>query len=102
MKLIEVFIYFLGECMNKECQYLHVDPESRIRDCPWYDRGFCKHGKHWTAFDNVDLNMVVIYMQQQFQRIENIQFKITLCTMTMHTLFGISLILYRLTTYAIK
>lgn len=35
-----------GECMNKECQYLHVDPESRVRHCPWYDRGFCKHGMY--------------------------------------------------------
>ena len=35
---------FSGECSNKECQYLHIDPESKIKDCPWYDRGFCKHG----------------------------------------------------------
>ena len=35
----------VGECSNKECQYLHIDPESKIKDCPWYDRGFCKHGK---------------------------------------------------------
>ena len=34
----------VGECSNKECQYLHIDPESKIKDCPWYDRGFCKHG----------------------------------------------------------
>lgn len=34
-----------GECSNKECPFLHIDPESKIKDCPWYDRGFCKHGK---------------------------------------------------------
>ncbi|EPY90046.1 cleavage and polyadenylation specificity factor subunit 4 isoform 3 [Camelus ferus] len=34
----------LGECSNKECPFLHIDPESKIKDCPWYDRGFCKHG----------------------------------------------------------
>lgn len=33
-----------GECSNKECPFLHIDPESKIKDCPWYDRGFCKHG----------------------------------------------------------
>ena len=31
-------------CHNKECPFLHIDPESKIRDCPWYDRGFCRHG----------------------------------------------------------
>lgn len=34
-----------GECSNKECPFLHIDPESKIKDCPWYDRGFCKHGR---------------------------------------------------------
>ncbi|KAI9192926.1 cleavage and polyadenylation specific factor 4 [Polychytrium aggregatum] len=33
-----------GECSNPECMYLHVDPASKMKDCPWYDRGFCKHG----------------------------------------------------------
>ena len=47
-------------CHNKECPFLHIDPEakvsiwqilssflwpiSQVRDCPWYDRGFCRHG----------------------------------------------------------
>ena len=31
-------------CHNKECPFLHIDPEAKIRDCPWYDRGFCRHG----------------------------------------------------------
>lgn len=35
-----------GQCSNKECQYLHIDPMSKIKDCPWFDRGFCKHGKN--------------------------------------------------------
>lgn len=35
-----------GECSNKECPFLHIDPESKIKDCPWYDRGFCKHGRY--------------------------------------------------------
>lgn len=34
-----------GECSNKECPFLHIDPDSKIKDCPWYDRGFCKHGE---------------------------------------------------------
>uniref|UniRef100_A0A7M4FCY1 Cleavage and polyadenylation specificity factor subunit 4 n=1 Tax=Crocodylus porosus TaxID=8502 RepID=A0A7M4FCY1_CROPO len=33
-----------GRGGNKECPFLHIDPESKIKDCPWYDRGFCKHG----------------------------------------------------------
>ncbi|KXS13686.1 hypothetical protein M427DRAFT_113242 [Gonapodya prolifera JEL478] len=33
-----------GECTNSECQYLHIDPNSKVKDCPWYNRGFCKHG----------------------------------------------------------
>ena len=33
-----------GECHNKDCPYQHIDPESKIKDCFWYDRGYCKHG----------------------------------------------------------
>ncbi|XP_075760137.1 putative cleavage and polyadenylation specificity factor subunit 4-like protein isoform X3 [Pelodiscus sinensis] len=33
-----------GECSNRECPFLHIDPASRIKDCPWYNRGFCKQG----------------------------------------------------------
>lgn len=40
-----------GECSNKECPFLHIDPESKIKDCPWYDRGFCKHGRSCSAVD---------------------------------------------------
>ena len=34
-----------GRCDNKDCQYQHIDPADKIKDCPWYDRGFCRHGK---------------------------------------------------------
>lgn len=33
-----------GECSNPECMYLHIDPESKVKECPWYARGFCRHG----------------------------------------------------------
>ncbi|KAL7753055.1 RNA-binding component of cleavage and polyadenylation factor [Sorochytrium milnesiophthora] len=33
-----------GECSNAECLYLHIDADSRRRECPWFARGFCKHG----------------------------------------------------------
>ena len=23
---------------------MHIDPLNKIKDCPWYDRGFCRHG----------------------------------------------------------
>lgn len=42
--LRSVSAFGTGECSNKECPFLHIDPESKIKDCPWYDRGFCKHG----------------------------------------------------------
>eukprot|EP00455_Lapot_gusevi_P003300 TRINITY_DN11357_c0_g2_i2.p1 TRINITY_DN11357_c0_g2~~TRINITY_DN11357_c0_g2_i2.p1 ORF type:complete len:306 (-),score=25.21 TRINITY_DN11357_c0_g2_i2:264-1181(-) len=35
-----------GQCLNEECLFLHVNPEERIKECPWYNRGFCKHGPH--------------------------------------------------------
>ncbi|KAG9462667.1 hypothetical protein GDO78_013622 [Eleutherodactylus coqui] len=44
-KMPECYFYSkFGECSNKESPFLHIDPESKIKDCPWYDRGFCKHG----------------------------------------------------------
>jgi cleavage and polyadenylation specificity factor subunit 4 len=33
-----------GECSNPECIFLHINKEDKIRACPWFDRGFCKHG----------------------------------------------------------
>ena len=39
------FFQKFGECNNKDCQYLHVEADAlKVRDCAWYDRGFCKHG----------------------------------------------------------
>merc|ERR1712130_451102 len=34
-----------GECLNEECIFRHVDADEQLSDCPWYARGFCKHGK---------------------------------------------------------
>ncbi|XP_039271374.2 cleavage and polyadenylation specificity factor subunit 4-like [Styela clava] len=46
-KMPECYFYSkFGRCDNKDCQYQHIDPASKIKDCPWYDRGFCKHGPH--------------------------------------------------------
>jgi cleavage and polyadenylation specificity factor subunit 4 len=33
-----------GECSNVECMYRHINPEENQKECPWYARGFCKHG----------------------------------------------------------
>nr|XP_047920437.1 putative cleavage and polyadenylation specificity factor subunit 4-like protein isoform X4 [Anser cygnoides] len=33
-----------GECSNKDCPFLHVDAAADNGACPWYDRGFCRHG----------------------------------------------------------
>ena len=38
------FFSKFGECNNPECMYLHINPESKVRECPWYTRGFCKNG----------------------------------------------------------
>lgn len=44
------FFQKFGECNNKDCQYLHIDADAlKIRDCAWYDRGFCKHGERKTV-----------------------------------------------------
>ena len=42
--IVNHFYSLPDACHNKECPFLHIDPESKIRDCPWYDRGFCRHG----------------------------------------------------------
>ncbi|RVD90992.1 zinc finger domain-containing protein [Tubulinosema ratisbonensis] len=38
------FFSKFGECTNRDCLFLHVDPESVYRECLWYKRGFCRHG----------------------------------------------------------
>lgn len=32
------------ECHNRDCLFQHLKPEDKIKDCPWYDRGHCRHG----------------------------------------------------------
>lgn len=41
------FLGFSGD-RNKERPFLHVKPAFKTQDCPWYDRGFCKHGEALT------------------------------------------------------
>lgn len=44
-KMPECFFFSkYGQCNNKECPFLHIDPEQKVKVCPWYDRGFCRHG----------------------------------------------------------
>jgi len=38
------FFSKFGECNNPECLYLHINPDEKANECPWYARGFCKHG----------------------------------------------------------
>ncbi|KAJ1941740.1 Cleavage and polyadenylation specificity factor subunit 4 [Kickxella alabastrina] len=39
------FFTNFGRCnTGEECSYQHINPEARIKECPWYARGFCKHG----------------------------------------------------------
>ena len=38
------FFSTFGKCMNPECLFLHLKVEDTIKECPWYMRGFCKHG----------------------------------------------------------
>ncbi|KII63273.1 Cleavage and polyadenylation specificity factor subunit 4 [Thelohanellus kitauei] len=33
-------------CSNKDCPFLHGDVDSKLRNCPFYDRGFCSNGKN--------------------------------------------------------
>ncbi|NWW94831.1 CPSF4 factor, partial [Rhynochetos jubatus] len=33
-----------GDFSNKDCPFLHVDVTTSTVGCPWYDRGFCRHG----------------------------------------------------------
>lgn len=43
-RYVKISYELLDACHNKECPFLHIDPETKVRDCPWYDRGFCRHG----------------------------------------------------------
>lgn len=33
-----------GFCTQSECLYLHIDPNSKIAECPLYNRGYCPDG----------------------------------------------------------
>src|ERR1043165_3562875 len=45
-KMPECWFYSrYGECSNEDCMYLHIDPESKIKECALVARGFFKHGK---------------------------------------------------------
>ncbi|NXJ70230.1 CPSF4 factor, partial [Rostratula benghalensis] len=44
-RMPECYFYSkFGECGNKDCPFLHVDVTTGAMGCPWYDRGFCRHG----------------------------------------------------------
>ncbi|XP_068269671.1 putative cleavage and polyadenylation specificity factor subunit 4-like protein [Nyctibius grandis] len=44
-KMPECYFYSkLGQCSNKDCPFLHIDATTSTVGCPWYDRGFCRHG----------------------------------------------------------
>ena len=39
------FFTTFGECHNPDCPFLHVKAVDSDKECPYYIRGFCKHGK---------------------------------------------------------
>ncbi|XP_053816704.1 putative cleavage and polyadenylation specificity factor subunit 4-like protein [Vidua chalybeata] len=44
-RMPECYFYSkFGECSNKDCPFLHVGATASTVGCPWYDRGFCRHG----------------------------------------------------------
>ncbi|NXM12303.1 CPSF4 factor, partial [Ploceus nigricollis] len=44
-RMPECYFYSkFGECSNKDCPFLHVGATASPAGCPWYDRGFCRHG----------------------------------------------------------
>ncbi|NWQ58885.1 CPSF4 factor, partial [Neopipo cinnamomea] len=44
-RMPECYFYSkFGECGDKDCPFLHVDATPSTAGCPWYDRGFCRHG----------------------------------------------------------
>ena len=82
------FIAFLllGQCSNKECPFLHLNPADKIKDCPWYDRGFCKHGKIvYTRFHQILANVSHTFSIKGGQA--RACFGHLLCTVLAHRLF---------------
>ncbi|XP_068066029.1 putative cleavage and polyadenylation specificity factor subunit 4-like protein [Anomalospiza imberbis] len=44
-RMPECYFYSkFGECSNKDSPFLHVGATASTVCCPWYDRGFCRHG----------------------------------------------------------
>ncbi|OWA53317.1 Cleavage and polyadenylation specificity factor subunit 4 [Hypsibius exemplaris] len=44
-KMPECYFYSkFNACTNKDCRFLHLNPEQRIKECTWYTRGFCRLG----------------------------------------------------------
>ncbi|NWU19279.1 CPSF4 factor, partial [Dyaphorophyia castanea] len=44
-RMPECYFYSkFGECGDTDCPFLHVDATASTVGCPWYDRGFCRHG----------------------------------------------------------
>lgn len=38
------FFSTFGSCSNPDCPFLHIKSIEGDKECPWYQRGFCKHG----------------------------------------------------------
>ncbi|XP_041881463.1 putative cleavage and polyadenylation specificity factor subunit 4-like protein, partial [Corvus kubaryi] len=44
-RMPECYFYSkFGECSNQDCPFLHAGATASAVGCPWYDRGFCRHG----------------------------------------------------------
>ncbi|XP_073462567.1 putative cleavage and polyadenylation specificity factor subunit 4-like protein [Aquarana catesbeiana] len=70
-RMPECYFYSkFGECSNKDCPFLHIDPASKIKDCPWYDRGFCKHESFYVLVEDLAVclpkNIGLIYDGRDF------------------------------------
>uniref|UniRef100_A0A8U7N7U0 Cleavage and polyadenylation specificity factor subunit 4 n=1 Tax=Corvus moneduloides TaxID=1196302 RepID=A0A8U7N7U0_CORMO len=45
-RMPECYFYSkFGECSNQDCPFLHAGATASAVGCPWYDRGFCRHGE---------------------------------------------------------
>ena len=57
--VLKLFFCFLGSCNNPDCLFLHAKPEDTVKECPWYARGFCKHGN---PFSFVEISVSPIFV----------------------------------------
>jgi hypothetical protein len=60
------FFTTYGECGNDECIFLHIDPEKKRVECPWYARGFCRHGADCKNRHTRKASVIVIIMLISF------------------------------------